>query len=353
MIAPGLEADVRVSIGALDLDVSLRAAPGTTLAVLGPNGSGKTTLLRALAGLVPLDEGRVALDGSVMEDVAARAFVPPEARPIGVVFQEVVLFPHLDALHNVEFGPRSRGTHRRAARARATAWLERMGLAGAERSFPHELSGGERQRVALARALATDPRLLLLDEPLSSLDVGTRTEVRRALRRHLDDHEGVRVLVTHDPLEAMVLADEIAVIEDGRVVQSGDAEEIAARPRSRYAADLAGVNLLRGRSHADRVSLDGGGHLAVADAPDGDVFVVVHPRSVALHADAPHGSPRNVWEATIAAIDPEGRRVRVRLSGAIPLVAEVTASSAAELALRPGASVWCAVKASEVSVFPA
>jgi molybdate transport system ATP-binding protein len=349
----GLDATVGVRLGALLLDVVLRVEPGATVAVLGPNGAGKSTLLRALAGLVPLERGRVVLDGATLDDPARRTYLPPERRPIGFVFQDHVLFPHLDALENVAFGLRARGATARAARRTAAEWLARVGLDDRARARPHELSGGQAQRVALARALATEPRLLLLDEPLASLDASTRPDVRRALRRHLAAHPGVRVLVTHDPLEAIALADLLVVLEDGRVVQTGAPAAITARPRSRYVADLAGVNLLRGRATAGAVVLDAGARLAVAEDTEGDVLAVVHPRAVSLHADAPHGSPRNVWRVTVAAIDPEGSRVRVELAGEVPLVAEITAAAAHELALRPGATVWCAVKASEVTVYPA
>ncbi|HEV3498321.1 MAG TPA: ABC transporter ATP-binding protein, partial [Actinomycetes bacterium] len=213
----GLAATVALTLGTLDLDVSLTLPMGTTVALLGPNGAGKTTLLRALAGLQPLQRGRVALDGEVLEDAAAGTWRPPEDRPIGVVFQDYLLFPHLSVLENVAFGLRCRGVSRTESRRRAHAWLERVGLGDRHGARPRELSGGQCQRVALARALATDPQLLLLDEPLAALDASTRIEVRRDLRRHLASFHGVRLLVTHDPLEAIALADELVVLEDGHV----------------------------------------------------------------------------------------------------------------------------------------
>ena len=220
--------------------------------MLGPNGAGKTTLLRILAGLLSPDEGRVVLDGRVLDDTSTGEHVPPEARPVGVVFQNYLLFPHLSALENVAFGLRSRGVPKAEARARAAEWLDRVGLAEFRASKPKQLSGGQAQRVALARALATEPRLLLLDEPLAALDASTRLETRRELRRQLDGYDGVRLLVTHDPMEAIALAERLIVLEAGRISQTGTPQEISERPRSRYVADLVGVNLFRGRAAGRR-----------------------------------------------------------------------------------------------------
>jgi molybdate transport system ATP-binding protein len=349
----GLAAEVGLTLGSLSLDVSLSVGTGPVTALLGPNGAGKTTLLRALAGLVPLERGRVVLDGEVLEDATLRTRRPPEERPIGVVFQDHLLFPHLSAAENVAFGLRCRGTSRTDAHQRANEWLRRVGLAERARARPRELSGGQAQRVALARALATEPRLLLLDEPLSSLDVGTRATVRRQLREHLASFEGVRLLVTHDPLEAITLADVLVVMEEGRIVQTGSAPEISARPRSRYVAELVGVNLYRGRAVGDHVELVDGGALSVIDPGAGEVFALVHPRNVSLHRRRPEGTPRNVWPGAVEGLDVEGERVRVRVGGAIPIVAEVTPAAVAELGLADGGAVWASVKAAQVDVYPA
>jgi molybdate transport system ATP-binding protein len=219
--------------------------------------------------------------------------------------------------------------------------------------MPRELSGGQAQRVALLRTLATEPRLLLLDEPLSALDVTIRAEVRRELSRQLASFPGVRLLVTHDPLEAIALADRIVVLERGHVVQSGTPEEVTARPRSRFVADLAGVNLLRGKAHGDHIKLANGASVAAPDAGEGDVFAVIHPRAVSLFLMRPEGTPRNVWQGETENIDLHGERVRVRVNGPVPLVAEVTPSAVRELHLHAGAPVWIAVKATEISVYPA
>jgi molybdate transport system ATP-binding protein len=350
----GLDLVARVQLGALDLDVALRAAPGEVVALLGPNGAGKTTLLRCVAGLQPLDGGRIVLDGAVLDEPAAGVFVPPERRPVGVVFQDYLLFPTMTALENVAFGLRARGTGRHQARAAARAWLERVGLGDHAGHQPRQLSGGQQQRVALARALATEPRLLLLDEPLAALDVGTRSEVRRDLRRHLGGFAGVRLLVTHDPVDAHALADRVVVLEGGRVSQAGTLAQVTAHPRSRYVAELVGVNLLAGDLHHGVLTIPGGGVLVVADleVADGPALAAVRPQAIALHPDQPHGSPRNCWPATVAEIDQHGDRVRVRLDGALPVTAEITPAALAELGLLPGAPVWASVKATEVVAYP-
>ncbi len=345
-----LEAVVRVKRDAFTLDVSLNAAASETVAVLGPNGAGKTTLLRALAGLDEM-EGRVVLDGTVLEDTSRRTHVPAERRRAGLVFQDHVLFPHLTVVENIAFGLRAQ--HRAHAMALARKWLDDAGLGDRAELMPRALSGGQAQRVALLRALATEPKLLLLDEPLSALDVSVRAEVRRELTRQLSSFQGVRVLVTHDPLEAIALADRLVVLERGSVVQMGTPDEVTARPRSRFVADLAGVNLLRGRGYGDHVALAGDASLAALDAGTGDVFAVIHPRAVALYRARPDGTPRNVWRGEVDSVDLQGDRVRVRVNGPVPLVAEVTRGATQELGLSRGANVWLVVKATEVSVYPA
>lgn len=242
-MSPGrdLDAHVVVSHGrGFRIDVPLAIAPGRTVALLGPNGSGKSTLVHALAGLIPLDEGRVSLGGQTLDDPGQGVFVPPEARRIGVVFQDYVLFPHLTVLENVSFGLRSRRVSRDRAEASANTWLERLGIEKLAQRRPGDLSGGEAQRVALARALIIEPELLLLDEPLAALDVTTRARLRRTLAGHLEQFPGPRVLITHDSTEAFLLADEIHLIEEGRVTQVGTPDDIRRRPGTPYAADLAG-----------------------------------------------------------------------------------------------------------------
>jgi molybdate transport system ATP-binding protein len=348
-----LDAEVALTLGSLDLDVELSMSDGEVVALLGPNGAGKTTLLKAIAGLVPLERGHVRLDGVVLEDASSRRYVPTERRPIGVVFQDYLLFPHMSVRDNVAFGLTSRGRPQREARAAAMAWLERVGVAAQAHSRPSRLSGGERQRVALARALATDPRLLLLDEPLAALDVTARTEVRRDLKRHLASFRGTRLIITHDPLEAVALADRLVVMERGRIVQSGTPAEIAEHPRSGYVADLVGVNLFRGEADHGSVTVAGGQALAAAGADAGEVFAVIHPRAVALHLRRPEGSPRNVWAGRADEIELIGDRARVRVLGRLPLVAEVTPAALLDLRLVEGSEVWVSFKATDVSIYPA
>jgi molybdate transport system ATP-binding protein len=348
-----LEATVKLTLGALALDMELSIEEGEVVALLGPNGAGKTTLLRAIAGLVPITAGQVRLDGRVLEDATTGDYVPTELRPIGVVFQDYLLFPHLSVLDNVAFGLRSRGRGQRESTEKAAGWLERVGLSSYAKVKPDALSGGQRQRVALARALAPNPRLLLLDEPLAALDATTRAEVRRDLKRHLASFPGLRLVVTHDPLEAASLADRLVVMENGRLVQTGSPAEVTEHPRSQYVADLVGVNLIRGQADQGSVRLSGGAVVAAAGAESGDVFAVVHPRAVALHRQRPEGSPRNVWPGRITGIDLIGGRVRVRIDGEVPVVAEVTPAALRELGLEEGGDVWLSFKATEVGVYPA
>jgi len=347
-----LEAQIQADISGFALDLELTVASGELVAILGPNGAGKTSVLRVLAGLTPLGSGRVRLDGRVLEDVEGGIRMNSERRSIGMVFQDYLLFPHLPVLENVAFGLRSRGTRRPEALQVARQWLDRVGLGAYADRKPGSLSGGQAQRVALARALATGPALLLMDEPMAALDASSRVELRRALRQQLDAFTGVRLLVTHDPLEAMAMADRLVILEQGRVLQSGTPAEVAQRPRSRYVADLVGVNLYRGRAHQNVVALNDGGSLTVAEGADGDVFAVVHPRTVALYRSRPDGTPRNVWEGRASNLDLEGDRVRVRLEGSPSIVAEVTPAAVRDLGLDRGDAVWISVKATEISVYP-
>src|SRR3954453_2889558 len=344
-----LAVSIAVRRGELQVELDLQVADGEVLAVLGPNGAGKSTLLRVLAGLLPPDAGQVVVDGEVWDGPGAHR--EPHERLVGMVFQDYLLFPHLSAVDNVAFGLRTRGMRRAEARERAAGWLDRVGLAGLGDRRPGQLSGGQAQRAALARALATEPQLLLLDEPLAALDARTRLTVRAELRRHLAVFPGSTVLVSHDPVDAMALADRVVVVEDGRVVQAGTPAEGARRPRTHYVARLVGLSLLPGTAEGTTVRLDGGGVVAVAEEAEGPVFVAVRPESVALYLSRPEGSPRNVWPATLTGATPHGATVRCELTGEVPLIADVTATAFAELGLVPGAPVWATVKASEVAVY--
>jgi len=341
-----VKAHLVVERPAFRLDLRISAAAGEVVALLGPNGAGKTTALRALAGLTALNGGRVELDGAEVHHL------PPERRGIGVVFQDYLLFPHLSALDNVAFGPRCQGLGKAAARRVAAELLDRVGLAGHAHVRPGRLSGGQAQRVALARALAVRPRLLLLDEPLAALDAHTRLEIRAELRRHLADFDGATILVTHDALDAMVLAHRLVVIENGAVVQTGTPSEIARHPRTDYVARLVGLNLYRGQTDGDQVVV-GEVRFSSAERLTGPAFVAFPPSAVALYRSRPDGSPRNLWQAVIDGIERHGDHVRVHLRGPIPLLADVTPAAAADLDLTPGRDVWAAVKATETHAYPA
>jgi molybdate transport system ATP-binding protein len=350
---PLLAANLVVERDRFRLDVNLSIAAGEVVALLGPNGAGKTTALRALAGLLPLTAGYIRLGGETLDDASRRLWVAPERRHVGVVFQDYLLFPHLSALDNVAFGPRSYGMTRQESRQRAAGWLRRVGLAEHARTKPRHLSGGQAQRVALARALAVDPPLLLLDEPLAALDAGTRMDTRAELHRHLAEHPGATLLVTHDPLDALVLADRLVIIENGQIVQEGDAASVTAQPRTDYVARLVGLNLYRGNAHDHSVRIGPDFALAVADAAEGDVFVAFPPTAVALHAREPEGSPRNTWPATITTIQRHGDNLRVQLTGPVTAAADITPAAAAQLRLAGGQQVWAAVKAVETRTYPA
>ncbi|HKJ12183.1 MAG TPA: ABC transporter ATP-binding protein [Ornithinimicrobium sp.] len=363
--AAGLTAHVQVSRGAFGLEARLHAPPGSVTAVLGPNGSGKSTLLGSLAGLLPPQRGKVVhrrehRAASWWDDPDAGWHLSPADRHVGLVLADPLLFGHLSVADNVAFGPRSRGASRSQARARALEELERVGVGSLAESSPREVSTGQAQRVALARALATDPDVLLLDEPLSALDPATRSHTRAELHHRLGGFDGVTVLVTHDPLDALTLADELVFLEDGQVVQHGSPTAVITRPRTPYVAGIVGVNLLSGRMRVgDRVQVEvPGGSVVTAEDPahsrDGtQVWLTIDPAAVALYTSPPAGSTRNVWPATVRDVTIAGQRARVRLEGPVALTAEVTTASVAELGLVAGKPLHAGVKATEVVTYPA
>ena len=296
----------------------LTTTAGEVLVVIGPNGAGKSTLLRAIAGLEP---GRVHVGDEDWTDLE----VP--RRRVGYVFQDQSLFPHLSALDNVAFGPRARGASRADADRAAREWLERFGIGGLADRKPRELSGGQAQRVAIARALATDPDVLLLDEPFSGLDVSVQMALRIELGRHLRDFDGITLLVTHDAIDALTLADRVLVLDEGRVAQVGPPAEVAAQPRTPHVARLVGLNLVS----------------------EGDEQMAFTPDAVVVSIGEPDGSSRLRWRGTVASVTPHGDAVRLLVHAGPDLLADVTPAAALELGLTPGREVWLSVKATTVS----
>ena len=347
----------QVTFDRFTLDVDLQAAAGEVVALVGPNGSGKSTTLAALAGLRQLDGGRLELDGTVLDEPASGRWVPPHARRIGLVFQHFELFPHLSVLDNVAYGPRRRGLDRRSARARARQWLDRLEVADLSSARPTTLSGGQAQRVALARALAGEPQALLLDEPMSALDAESKMSVRRQLRRLLTDFGGVTLVVTHDLLDVLGLADRVVVLDAGRVAQDDTPEQLRRHPRTRHAAARTGRTLLPGHARGDRVDLGHGiavttpqQHDTTPQQHDGPVHLVCPPRAVRL-APRSQERPPDAWETTLAGVEAIGDHARAALGPPLPLMARIRLEDlAADRAL--DASVWVWLDPTEVDVHP-
>ncbi|MGW2996978.1 ABC transporter ATP-binding protein/permease [Streptomyces sp. NPDC001193] len=329
-------------------ELTLEADPGTTIAVVGENGAGKTTLLRALLGLTPRAHAELRLGDT---EVTA---LPPHRRQVAWVPQDGALFPHLSALANTAYGLRARRVPRAGARREAQLWLDRLGVGHLAARKPAQLSGGQAQRVALARALAARPRLLLLDEPLAALDQTTRARVRHTLRTHLAGFGGVCLIVTHDPVEAVSLADRVLVLAEGRALQDAPPAEVTRHPRSPWVARMLGRNAWPGTASADGLVLAAGGRLVVAEPlPEGSrALAIIGPEAVSVHRDRPAGSPRNVWQGSVREITAVGSRLRVLIgsSEAPDLVAEITPEAASELGLVDGSHVWTSVKATEVTL---
>jgi molybdate transport system ATP-binding protein len=341
-----LRIQVRRRLGSFTLDASLTAAPGGVTVLVGESGSGKSTLLRLVAGLLDPDDGRIDLDGAVLVERGGEN-VPPEGRPVGYVAQDYALFPHLTVRENVAFGLRAQRRARPEVRARV--------------DLTHQLSGGQQQRVAVARALVIDPAVLLLDEPLSALDLVTRRAVRAELRRMLEGLSCVTLLVTHQPTEALALGQQIMVLEAGRITQSGTRDDFLRRPGSRYVAEFLGINLLQGEiveRHADGTAnvASEGGVLSVPDPGHaGRVHLVVHPHDIVLSTERPAGSARNVLRGAVEEIVPEppgGERLRILLATRPGLAVQITREASEALALAPGAQVFASFKATGVLVLP-
>ncbi|MBV8930729.1 MAG: ATP-binding cassette domain-containing protein [Mycobacteriaceae bacterium] len=352
---------VRATVAERHVDIEFVAAPGEVVAILGPNGAGKSTALHLVAGLLQPDSGQVRLGDHVLTDTAARVFVPAHARRVGMLLQDPLLFPHMSVEANVAFAPRSRGLRRRAARASAAQWLDRVGAADLAGRAPDQLSGGQAQRIAIARALAAEPDVLLLDEPLTGLDVAAAAAIRKLLRDVLAGDGRCALMVTHDLLDVLTLADRVLVVESGHVVETGRVATVLAAPRSHFAARIAGINLVNG-TLAEEGVLCGGDGIRWHGVPDaatppqrgGPAVAVFAPAAVAVYRAQPHGSPRNTVAVTVAELDGRGTGVRVRADvqpdGAPGLAADITVDAAADLRLAPGERVYFTVKAQEVAL---
>jgi ABC-type sulfate/molybdate transport systems ATPase subunit len=340
-----LETNFTLPLRAFALELALDVS--RTVALVGPSGSGKTSVLRVVSGLADKPRGRVALDGKPWLDTARAFSLPPERRPVGLVFQDYALFPHLDVRANVAFGAGGRSVD---------ALLERFRIGHLAAAHTEQLSGGERQRVALARALAREPEVLLLDEPLAALDAHTKAEVRHELAELLRELALPTLLVTHDYEDAAALADEVGVLVEGQLRQFGPPSELVARPRDAFVASFTGANLLRGRAHrADgaltAIRLESGEHLYSADEADGEVGVVVYPWEVSVaRTHAPDAdSALNVIRGQVGSLVEVANRVRVRVG---PVTAEVTAASAERLALAHGGVAYATFKATGTRLVP-
>ncbi|MGP4057360.1 sulfate/molybdate ABC transporter ATP-binding protein [Mycobacterium sp. 4D054] len=342
------------------IDLAMSLDDGEVMAVLGPNGAGKSTLLHLIAGLIRPDAGRIELGAAVVTDTATGTFAPAHARRVAMLNQQALLFPHMTAERNVAYAPRCAGQSRKAAASTARRWLDAVGATELATRRPAQLSGGQAQRVALARALAAEPQLLLLDEPMAALDVAAAPALRRLLREVLRDTGRTAIIVTHDLFDALAVADRVAVLDNGRLVESGPVRDVLAAPRSDFAARIAGVNLVAGTAAEPGVLrtpwntvLRGTGDVGAGAA----AVALFRPDAVAVHLDPPHGSPRNVIEVTLAEVDVHGAGVRVRgvdqPDGATGLAADITVAAAAELDLAPGQTVYFVVKAREVQLHPA
>jgi molybdate transport system ATP-binding protein len=359
------ELQVRGVLAERDFDVEFSVSAGEVLAVLGPNGAGKSTAMHLISGLVRPDSGLVRLGDRVLTDTEAGVFVPTYDRRVGLLLQDPLLFPHLSAAANVAFAPRARRRGRAAAKEMAQRWLAEVDATQFSDRRPRQLSGGQAQRVAIARALAGEPDVLLLDEPMAGLDVAAAASLRALLRRVLASDGRAAVLVTHDVLDVLTLADRVMVIEAGRIAEIGGTAEVLSAPRSSFGARIAGVNLVKGTldaagalqavSGACWYGTVAGGHDAAAA---GQAAVAVFaPAAVAVFQERPQGSPRNIVQVTIAELDSSGAAIRVRAAsqpdGAPGLAADITPDAAADLRVLPGMRLWFAVKAQEVAIHPA
>jgi molybdate transport system ATP-binding protein len=351
-----LHAEIAVRRGAFRMDLALAVEPGEIVVLVGPSGSGKSTAVSVIAGLLPLDRGRIRFGEEIWCDSETKTHWAPHRRRVGFMHQDFALFPHLDVRSNVMYGPRARGANRAGAASQADAWLERLGLSAFAIRAPSALSGGQRQRVALARALASGARVLLLDEPFGSLDVETRATIRAELHTFLSRFRLPTLFVTHDASDALVLADRIAVLEDGALTQVGSREDLLSRPASRFIAELLGLNymraeLLAGEGLREARAADLIFHV-LTEGPAGTVSLSFPPSAVTLSSERPQGSAQNTFPGRVREAVPLADRIRIVLDCGVIVAADVVREAAHALDAVPGRSLWASVKATAIQVYP-
>lgn len=367
-----LDVDIRTHVGSFTLEAALTARSGEVVAVLGPNGSGKSTLLGTIAGHVPASSGRIELAGRLLEgrpsdSADTHIWLPPERRRVALLGQRAMLLPHLTVLENVAFGPRAQGVPRATARERAAAWLDEVGMGEFAQRRPAELSGGQQQRVALARSLAAEPDALLLDEPFTSLDTQTAAQARRLIAEQRDRVGVPMILVTHDPMDAVVLAERTVVLREGQVEQQGTTAEVLGHPRSQFVAAMAGVNLIAGTADAEGMLRSDGGTGAGGSSSSsmrwsgrGEELTsgtagscVFAPGSVRIHKDeqvAMAASTTNRWSGAVAMMEPVPGGIRLFTAEHPHIAVDCPSTTALALGIRPGVRLSFSIDADDVSV---
>ena len=353
-----LSVQVRKRLREFELQLGFEVKPAETLVIIGPSGCGKTTTLNMIAGLTPPDDGRIAVRDRVLWGRTEGVDVSAERRNVGYVFQYFALFPHMTVGENVAYGLRARKARKETIPGRVKEALALLAIEHLRDHRPGGLSGGERQRVALARAIATEAEILLLDEPLGSLDAQTRNQVRGELQRLLRLVHRICIMVTHDYIDALTFGDRICVLDRGRVLQIGDRVELLRRPRSRFVAELTGVNFFEGKVTAKpenglaEVHVDGSRLYAVPDQQEtGDALVTFFPSDVSISREPPSSSAVNVFRSTVKEIVHRGDKVRLSLNGALSLCAEITAGSLERMELKEGDAVYASLKATAIKMY--
>jgi molybdenum ABC transporter ATP-binding protein len=353
-----LSVQVRKALREFPLEIGFEVRPAETLVIVGPSGCGKTTTLNMIAGLVEPDAGRIALGDRILWDGSTRQHLPAERRGVGYVFQDFALFPHMTVSENVAYGLRARKAPKESIPGKVGEALRLLGIEHLQERRPGALSGGERQRVALARAIGCEAEILLLDEPLGSLDAQTRNQVRGELKRLLKLVRRIAIMVTHDYVDALTFGDEICVLDRGRVLQVGSRLELLRHPKSRFVAELTGVNFFEGKIRGwsaeglAEIEVNGARLRALSEREEsGDTLVAFFPSDVSISLEPPSSSAVNVFETSIKEIVHLGDKVRLTLNGKLPLCAEITAGSLDRMGLREGDEVYASLKATAIKTY--